>query len=269
MGKSPLQYNIAVHNRIAKKYEAIHGEIYNEEEQSRLRAALEKAITSIATTTPKKVALDFGCGAGNLTTHLTELGCEVVAADVSRGFLDLVGSRLYREKVTTFQLNGTDLTGIQSDSIDIVAMYSVLHHVPDYLSLMGEFARVLKPGGVIYIDHEASGTLWHAHGNHEMFKVAMKKRSKRDIGKYFMLSNYIDRAIRMFLNPKFQREGDIHVFQDDHIVWEDIHKKLQANGVEILKEEEYLLFRRNYDRQTYDEWKNKTQDMHLVIGRKK
>jgi ubiquinone/menaquinone biosynthesis C-methylase UbiE len=267
MRPTSLEDNIRVHNKIAKRYESIHGEIYNSVEQDRLKRSLKSAISYVSTGSAKPVALDFGCGAGNLTAHLTELGCDVIAGDVSSGFLDLVASRTYRNTVTTFKLNGIDLEGLPDESVDMVAMYSVLHHVPDYLSLMKEFSRVLKPGGVVYIDHEASASSW-TDPLHQHFKKHIKKNSKKDFRKYFIVTNYIDRFIRVFINPKYQREGDIHVFADDRIEWQVVRQELEENGMEILKEEDYLLYRRNYDQKTYEEWAGKVADMHLLMGRK-
>lgn len=86
---SQIKRNIRAHDKIAKKYEQNHGEIYNDVEQIRLRCMLTKALSEIKTDTRVKVALDFGCGAGNLTRHLSILGLDVLACDVSQGFLDL------------------------------------------------------------------------------------------------------------------------------------------------------------------------------------
>jgi len=61
---SDLDWNVRTHNKIAKKYERIHGEIYNTHEQSRLRNELKKALSSIETGSESKLVLDFGCGAG-------------------------------------------------------------------------------------------------------------------------------------------------------------------------------------------------------------
>jgi len=266
MRLSQLEHNIVVHNKIARKYEAVHGEIYNDIEQSRLQEKLKMAASLISTGSDTPTALDFGCGAGNLTKHLSDLGIDVVAADVSTGFLELVSSRTYASKVKTFQLNGVDLQGINDASLDMVAMYSVLHHVPDYLSLMREFARVLKPGGIIYIDHEASSAVWGE--DLAEFRKEIKQKSRTDIKKFFVFTNYVDRFIRMLVDSKYQREGDIHVFPDDHIEWNLLKKELAAHNVTVVSEEDYLLYRRNYDKEVYNLWKNKVGDMHLLIGRK-
>lgn len=268
MSKTQLEHNIAAHNKIAKHYEIIHGEIYNKQEQSRLREKLSFAIQHIHST-DSILALDFGCGAGNLTKHLTDLGCNVIAADVSKGFLDLVMSRSYLKTVKPFHLNGIDLSGIETESVHMIAMYSVLHHIPDYLSLMKDFVRVLKKGGIIYIDHESSPFVWDHSDQYESFTKEMKKNSAIEWKKYFIVTNYIDRLIRVFINPKYQREGDIHVFRDDHIEWNKIQAELASNGVDSVFEEDYLVFRRSYDKTTYEFWKNKVQDMHLFIGRKR
>lgn len=267
MGKNALERNIAIHNRIAKRYESIHGEIYNDIEQSRLRLSLGDAINAVSTGSEKLLALDFGCGAGNLTNHLADLGCNVIAADISTGFLSLVGSRSYRNTVSTLQLNGVDLSNVPSESVDIVAMYSVLHHVPDYLSMIGEFSRVLKKGGVLYIDHEASEAVWTSP-DYRVFREEMGEASGVDWRKYFHITNYIDRLIRMFINPKYQREGDVHVFPDDHIEWDAIRVELSRHGMKVVEEQDYLLFRRGYNTDVFNDWKGRLGDMHLLVGRK-
>ena len=265
---SALEWNVKTHNKIAEKYERIHGEIYNSHEQSRLRHELSEALSNITTASQTKLALDFGCGAGNLTRHLSILGCEVIASDISQGFLDLVVSRAYQTKVETIKLNGFDLSNIPNECVDIVATYSVLHHLPDYLGILKEFMRVLKPGGVVFIDHEQSDEFWAKSQIYRDFKVAMKKSTAPDWGKYFILTNYYDFFVRRFVDSKYQREGDIHVFEDDHVEWSQVIDSLVRAGGQIVTSKAYLLFRRNYDLSVYCKYKNKTSDMHLLVVRK-
>lgn len=267
MKKTSLAHNIEIHNKIAKKYESIHGEIYNDTEQSRLKEKLQKAISYVQSGSKSLITLDFGCGAGNLTTHLTDLGCQVIAADVSTGFLDLISSRSYKKKVSPFHLNGVDLKGLEDNSVDMVAVYSVLHHVPDYLSLMGEFSRVLKPGGILFIDHEMSTSFW-TPGEYVTFQKEMNKKTSLSLKKYFIPANYINKIRRLCIDPKYQPEGDIHVFKDDHIEWDKIRSTLAEHNITIVEEEDYLLYRRNYDLHMYEAWKKRVGDVHLLIGKK-
>jgi len=266
--KSALDWNIKTHDKIAKKYEKIHGEIYNEIEQNRINSILNHAISCVNTVSNKKVALDFGCGAGNLTSHLVSFGYNVIASDISKGFLDLIDSRSYKTDIHTIQLNGVDLSGIADESVDMVATYSVLHHVPDYLSIIKEFMRVLKPGGVVYIDHEPSEEFWVKNQLLSNFEMEMNKVIPVDFSKYFVLANYYDWLIRKFVNPRYHREGDIHVFEDDHVEWHKIVESMVAEGGQVALSQDYLLFRRKYDVSIYNMYKERISDMHVLVMRK-
>jgi ubiquinone/menaquinone biosynthesis C-methylase UbiE len=266
--QSDLAWNIATHDRLARKYERMHGEIYNVFEQNRLKNELAVAIAQVETDSKQKVVLDFGCGAGNLTRHLSNLQCEVIASDISTGFLQLVASRTYSQKVVTIQLNGVDLSNIADESVDMVATYSVLHHVPDYLAILSEFMRVLKPGGVVYIDHEPSEAYWAGNLVYEEFKKEMNSKIPRNFKKYLILTNYYDWLIRRFVNPRYHREGDIHVFDDDHIEWKKVITSLENLGGKVLVSKPYLLFKRQYCQVTFNKYCEKVSDMHLLVMRK-
>ncbi len=198
-----IDKNILIHNRIANKYEKMHGEIYNEIEQFRLFDNLKLAKSFIESDKYSNVALDIGCGAGNLSKHLLELGMSVIASDVSDGFLDLVKYKFSGRSIHVVRINGRDLSNIESNSCDFVAVYSVLHHIPDYLHMIEEMARVCAPGGIVYIDHEPTENFWKEDRVYEDF---VKKASKIEWKKYIVFSNYVNRVKRMF-NPKYANEG--------------------------------------------------------------
>ena len=261
-----IKHNLIVHDKIAKKYERVHGEIYNEVEQNRLHGALQSALSQVKTTDHPKLALDFGCGAGNETEHLTQLGCDVLACDISQGFLDLIQQRQYPTIVKTLKLNGIDLSNIADDSCDIVMAYSVLHHIPNYIDILVEFARVLKPGGILFIDHESSSNVWTSDSVRSAFLQEMAKAVGSRYLKYFKLKNYLMWFIWKFINPRYQPEGDIHVYPDDHIEWNKVATALVASGVEIVSESDYLLFKRGYDQVVYEKYKDKTSDTHFLIA---
>lgn len=130
--------------------------------------------------------------------------------------------------------------------------------------------RVLKNGGVIYIDHELSDDFWAKSISHTAFYSAiMEKSTNRRLGKYFVITNYIDWFVWKFINPRYRREGDIHVFIDDHIEWDKIRNTLTEAGAETVFEMSYLLFRRNYDLFVYNSYKEKINDMHMLVARKR
>lgn len=263
-----LEWNIRTHNRLAKDYEKMHGEIYNEIEQERLKVELKKAISEIRTNSAEKTVLDYGCGAGNLTSHLSSLGCMVIAADISVGFLDLISTKVYETSVKTIKLNGIDLSNIPNESVDMVATYSVLHHVPDYLAILPEFIRIIKPGGIIFIDHEPSEEFWQKNEVYLEFKNKIKSKMPINIKKFLILENYYDWLIRKFINARYHREGDIHVFDDDHVEWKKIIKILDKEGAEVVFSKSYLLYRRGYDLSIFNNYKDKISDMHMLVMRK-
>ena len=86
--------NVAIHDRMARRYDALHGEIFNTTEQARLQGVLSRAKDAVRSGGMPILALDFGCGSGNLTRHLLGLGMKVTAAAVSYTHLTLPTKRI-------------------------------------------------------------------------------------------------------------------------------------------------------------------------------
>jgi len=268
--RSDIEINIQAHNKIAAKYALIHGEIYNKHEQLRLHATLKEAMDMVQCdkTTERKQVLDLGCGAGNLTNHLVTLDAKVIAADVSPNFLTQLGQRYPKSAVTTLQLNGSNLSDIKDASIDMVATYSVLHHIPDYLGIIDECMRVLKPGGILYVDHEVPDEYWSHTSTLKNFYKEVQSFGPPFLTKFLRPTNYVDFLIRKLHNPRYRREGDIHVFPDDHIEWQKIAERVSKHG-DMLVQRDYLLYRSGYKLEVYEAYKNSLSDMRLGIYRKR
>ena len=265
-----VQSNIDAHERIADQYAIRHGEIYNRIEQQRLGAALSRALHFRSTTKNPPSVLDFGCGDGNLTRQLVALGCSVTAADVTPSFVAMatqLGTPTL--PVTGLKLNGVDLANVPSDSFDMVATYSVLHHVPDYLHAVKELVRVTAPGGIVFIDHEASQEHWD--GNPlltEFRKAAIQPPTASWYIKRLLSAKWWVKRIRKTLNPRYAEEGDIHVWPDDHIEWQAIRDVLTSMSCEILVAETYLLYQAGYPVHVYESFANTCGDMHMIVARK-
>jgi 2-polyprenyl-3-methyl-5-hydroxy-6-metoxy-1,4-benzoquinol methylase len=260
-----VAHNIAVHDRGAKQYEAIHGEIFNETEQNRLHAAISAACESVQTGSQTLKCLDFGCGSGNLSRHLLELGCAVTAADISRGFLDLVRSRYPTDRLKTLHMEDGKTFTVPDESFDLIATYSVLHHIPDYLGACRELGRMCKKGGVVFIDHEQNEERWKRN---EIYTAFKSEALRVDWRKYLRPSNYVHRLRRLF-NPRHSNEGDIHVWADDHIEWGEIAALMADLNFEVLVEEDYLLNRSLYRPEVYLRYANRCSDTKLMVFRKR
>lgn len=263
-----IENNRELHNKIAHIYYSKHPEIYNETEQNRLRTALKKAVSFINTKDSQLQVMDYGCGDGNLSWHLSELGLRVDAADITPEFLKLIKDKISSDKLTTLLINGRDLANVESDTYHMVASYSVLHHIPDYLGAIGEMMRVIKPGGVLYLDHDASEGYWDDNQYYnELKEIRYKSQRSGLLKRLFSVNTYI-RKIKKLKDPRYQEEGDIHVWPDDHIEWDKIRELLLRSGFEIITDENYLLYYPEYPIDLYEKYKDKCNDEKLLIARK-
>jgi ubiquinone/menaquinone biosynthesis C-methylase UbiE len=157
-----IRHNRRIHDRVASKYDKTHSEIFNPVEQERIRDCLKYSISQIGTGASIFKTLDFGAGTGNLTRHCIGMNLDVTAADVSEKSLEIIKEKYpENDNLTVELLNGVDLSNFKSDTFDLIVTYSVLHHVPEYLAIIEEFVRVLKPNGIIYLDHERTPSFWN------------------------------------------------------------------------------------------------------------
>ena len=239
---------------------------YNDVEQVRLEDSIINAKSKI--TSNGNVALDYGCGAGNLTNHLLNSGFQVIAADVTPSFVKMVTDR-FGEQVQGLILNGKDMNNVQSNTFDFIATYSVLHHIPDYLSAISDMVRVLKPGGVLLLEHEACPSNWAPSTELLQFKqLGAEKLSPGEIFRRLTSYKWWKRRIRKTLYPRYAEEGDIHIWPDDHIEWDKIEQVLLLNGMEIVEVKDYLLYQPQYSLETYNSFKDRCTDMRYMIARK-
>jgi len=273
-----ITYNSKVHDLIAPLYEARHGEIFNQTEQQRIRDLLEYAIKCIKTGAEVPNVLDFGAGTGNLTRHLLDIGVAVVSSDVSAGCLrELKSSSMESRLLELSLLNGNDLSQFADESFDMVATYSVLHHVPDYLAIVSEFVRVLKPGGILYIDHEVGPDYWQDKPEYQAYchDVAESQQTLPStilqkiahVLRQTNCLNYLSSALKVSWN-RVSDEGDIHVHADDHIEWIKIRSCLESQ-CEILREQDYLVCREQaFPAPAWEKWRSRCVDMRLIVAEK-
>jgi len=265
-----IEFNRKVSNEVSSRYERLHGEIFNPIEQERLIGALGQAIAVVRTESKPLVGLDYGCGSGNLTRHLIDLGMRTVSADVSDKFLKGIERRFSGTGLSeTVAINGKDLSNLESGRFDLAATYSVLHHVPDYLSIVREMCRVLKSGGVLYIDHEVNESYWERPTEYVEFisKARPKVDFKRCLRLLLDVRGYIH-ILRRLENPRYKREGDIHVWPDDHIEWDEIERVLTGEGLEVIVRQDYLVYRSIYSLDVYNEYRDRCADQRVLIARK-
>ena len=272
--EAAVAHNRQVHNRLGAGYDGNHPEIFNDVEQRRLGAAVSDAVALAPRSGGRRVrALDVGCGTGNLTGHLIAAGATVTAADLSSRFFDVVRARFAATDIDgVLELNGRDLRPAPDNAFDLVATYSVLHHVPDYLALVRDMARVTAPGGLVMIDHERCVECWTSPSYAAFLREAVIWPARR--WWYVLQPARYWKHIRPWLewhrwfNPRWMPEGDLHIWPDDHIEWSRVEAVLVEEGCEVVRREQYLLFEPRFRRDVWDRWRGMTADMQLLIARK-
>jgi ubiquinone/menaquinone biosynthesis C-methylase UbiE len=102
--------------------------------------------------------LDVGCGVGATACHLASAyGCEVVGVDLREAMVELAEERAAKEGVAgavTFRQADARALPFDDAAFDGLMCESVLTFVEDKATALGEYARVVKPGGYIGLNEE-------------------------------------------------------------------------------------------------------------------
>jgi ubiquinone/menaquinone biosynthesis C-methylase UbiE len=113
-------------------------------------------ILSMLPTLQGKRVLDVGCGDGALTEKLAKLGAEVIGIDANP---DMIAAAMHRNAGRYLVADASALP-FEDDTFDAVTAMTVLCVCDDPKILVGEMARVLKPGGHLMIGELGRWSLW-------------------------------------------------------------------------------------------------------------
>ena len=95
--------------------------------------------------------LELGCGTGKNSEWLAAQARELVALDFSPGMLDVARRRVRSERARFVEHDITRPWPVASSSTDVVIGNLVLEHVRDLGPIYAEAARVLRPGGELFL----------------------------------------------------------------------------------------------------------------------
>jgi len=102
---------------------------------------------------PFRRILDVGSGAGQIIRHLLDTShpdAEIVGFDLSAEMLRRARERLGSPRPSFVAADMMQMP-FRDNSFDCITCGYVLEHIPDPLPGLAEFARVLRPGGVILL----------------------------------------------------------------------------------------------------------------------
>lgn len=93
------------------------------------------------------VAVDLGCGPGDLLQKLADHCRQVIGVDNSPRMLDVARKRFEGREDVSLRIGELTHLPLRDWEAEAVAMSMVLHHLSDPAGAIGEAARVLKMGG--------------------------------------------------------------------------------------------------------------------------
>ncbi len=147
--------NIEVHTRMAEWYETKEPH-FRPENKKKVKGRLE----ALRARTPGGRLLDVGCGTGFIIHLAVDIFDEIHGVDITPAMIRKVhidersNIKLYEAKAEQLPFAGS--------SFDAASAYSFIDHVADPRAVLREVARVLKPGGVFYIDLAPNRLYWQA-----------------------------------------------------------------------------------------------------------
>jgi len=94
--------------------------------------------------------IDAGCGPGQWTNFLAELGLSVCGVDLVPEFIERARSKYPDVPFTIGSLNALDV--LEGSADGVLAWYSLIHHEPGAIRVpLVEFSRALRPDGTLLI----------------------------------------------------------------------------------------------------------------------
>lgn len=105
--------------------------------------------------------LDVGCGTGNYSMKLANLGCRVTGVDISDNMLDIAREKAGREgaDIEFFNMDAYNLE-FDDESFDGVLCMTAFEFLDKPQKALEEFFRVVRKGGQILVGTITSDSAW-------------------------------------------------------------------------------------------------------------
>lgn len=100
-----------------------------------------------------KQALDVGCGGGLLSEGMAAMGAQVTGIDLSEKALGIARLHLFESgHAVDYRLISAEAMADEAPArFDLVTCLEMLEHVPDPASTVAACARLVKPGGQVFL----------------------------------------------------------------------------------------------------------------------
>ena len=98
-----------------------------------------------------KSILEIGCGTGKNTRLFAQIGAQVKALDFSEAMIAQAQRKSSARNVEFIVADLTQRWPVDDDSVDLISCNLVLEHIADLNRVFAEAARVLTPGGKLFV----------------------------------------------------------------------------------------------------------------------
>lgn len=126
-------------------------------------------------------AADVACGTGYGAGLLTTQGgaASYIGIDIDPHAVEYARARYATRDGIEFRCAPGETTGIDAQSVDLVASFESIEHIPDTDALVAEYARILKHDGLLVVStpNELGPTPYHVHDfSFRSFEAALQSR---------------------------------------------------------------------------------------------
>ncbi len=121
---------------------------------------------------PSARILDVGCGTGALARQLAHRGDfkgRAIGVDQCGHFIEAANRYAQAEHLgerVSFQVGDAHRLDFSADTFDVVIAHTLISHVTEPLAVLGEMARVVRPGGTVVIFDGDYASLTYAFPDH-------------------------------------------------------------------------------------------------------
>lgn len=98
-----------------------------------------------------QACLEAGCGTGKNTARLLGQCAQVVSVDFSKGMLEVARAKVKSPHVSFRQADLTGPWDLPENHFDLIIFSLVLEHISNLTHVFAEAAKVLAPGGWVYV----------------------------------------------------------------------------------------------------------------------
>jgi SAM-dependent methyltransferase len=148
------------------------------------------------------LAMEFGCGTGQVSLFLSGQFKTIYMVDSSAGMIDVLRENINEKGIKNLIPVYKDVLkdGIELPQLDVIYSLMTLHHIEELDRIFEIFGKTLKPGGLLFIgDLEREDGSFHDHspnfkGHHgfekESLKLKLQERGFRetDYRRFFKLT---------------------------------------------------------------------------------